>query len=68
MDVQVALSWLLPCLPFGLAAYGLLTGGIPVRRWLAPDGKLRRSEQPLKFWIYIAVLTGIGALWLSAAG
>ena len=68
MDFTTALSWLLPCLPLGLAVYALVTGRISVRRWMAPDGQLRRSEHPLKYWVYIAMLLTIGGVWLSAAG
>jgi len=68
MDFNTVLSWLLPCLPLGLAVYAIIGGRIPVRRWMAPDGQLRRSEHPLKFWMYVGMLTVIGGVWLSAAG
>lgn len=68
MDFKTALTWLLPCIPFGVAANALRTGSFSVRHWMAPDGRLRRSEQPVKYWAYVAMMVAIGGIWLSAAG
>ncbi|MGH1345027.1 MAG: hypothetical protein ACRBN8_25935 [Nannocystales bacterium] len=68
LDLATALTWLLPSLPFGLAGYAIVSGRIPVRRWMSPDGQLRRNAHPVKYWMYVAMLLLIGGVWLSAAG
>ncbi|MBV1860700.1 MAG: hypothetical protein KUG77_19960 [Nannocystaceae bacterium] len=68
MDFESALAWLLPCVPLGLVVYAFVTGSIPVRRWMVPEGRILRSEHPVRFWLYIAMLLAIGGAWLSMAG
>lgn len=57
---------LLAFVAFGYAALGLLRGYIPTRSFLY-DGGIDRSEHPFAYWGYLAMIVGIGTVWLRFA-
>ncbi len=52
-----------------VALQGLAKGELPAGRggWSSPDGKVRRADQPLSFWLMFLMDTVIGVLCLRYA-
>lgn len=62
-------GWLILIIGVGMllvALQGLFTGALPAGRggWMSADGKVRRAEQPMTFWLLFMLDAFLGVICL----